>query len=790
MRFFTLLFLSVFFGTPILRAQHDRLAGTIIDAQTKEPIAGAVVRLVGTTTATAADDQGRFSLKNVPQTAELTFSGIGYQETRVAARSTPMRIALTAKVEELQMVVVTASREAQARSEAPVAISRISPQLIQHTKAVSLPELINKTPGVVMPNLGNEQHMMAIRQPFGTSAYYLYLEDGLPVRPMGVFNHNALIEVNMAAISSIEVVRGPVSSLYGPEAVGGAVNFITRRPTGVPVVQAGVQGDGWGFRRVQAGAGGMLTRRLGVFAGGSLTRQRSGWQAQSDFDKVSFNVRAEQKLGSQTQITGALAFNQYHTQTSGSVDSLAYYTRQYSSTTDFTYRDVFALRSRLSLEHRWNGSSETSLTVFQRSNRLKQNPNYSIRWKPGATTATGEINENSFRSLGLTAQHSQRFGWADSRLLTGFLFDQSPNEYYAYQTELQAILRPDKRSVERYLPVRERPDSFLSRYEATIRNAAVYAQYDLVPLTSLRLSVGLRYDRMAFSYTNFLDNSTGTKRYGQLTPKVGATYDFGKGTGLYANLSRGFAPPGLTAVFRKNPTAGAGQPAFYYNLEPAQFTNAEIGGWATLLNRRLNIDWAVYRMRGRNELLNIRQPDNSTDYQSAGRTLHRGIEYNLTYKPNRDWTLRLGGTNALHRFEDFAVSNRQTDAVRNLGGFDMPQAPRWIANAEVTYKPRWMKGLRTALEYQRIGPWYQNGINTVRYEDRGAFGARGVSVLNLRAGYEWKGLEVYANVLNLSNELYAHNATRGNNPTDRTTFTPAAPRTVVLGLQYTFSGKQ
>lgn len=64
-----------------------------------------------------------------------------------------------------------------------------------------------------------------------------------------------------------------------------------------------------------------------------------------------------------------------------------------------------------------------------------------------------------------------------------------------------------------------------------------------------------------------------------------------------------------------------------------------------------------------------------------------------------------------------------------------------------------------------------------------------MSVLNLRAGYVWKGVDLFINVLNLTNERYANAASRGNAPTDRTTFTPAAPRTVTVGIQYNFTGK-
>jgi outer membrane receptor protein involved in Fe transport len=88
-----------------------------------------------------------------------------------------------------------------------------------------------------------------------------------------------------------------------------------------------------------------------------------------------------------------------------------------------------------------------------------------------------------------------------------------------------------------------------------------------------------------------------------------------------------------------------------------------------------------------------------------------------------------------------------------------------------------------------MGSWYQDQINTVKYEDKGVFGVKGISVLNFRAGYQWKGIEVFTNVMNITDELYAFNATRGNASTSKTTFTPAPPRTFVFGVQYNFEGK-
>jgi iron complex outermembrane recepter protein len=766
------------------------VSGQLFDAQTKLPAVGISVQGVGMQTGTTTDAAGRFSF---PTSANrLTIRGIGYETQTIDVPDAPLKLALTPSTADLETVVVTASREAQKRTDAPVAISKLDHQLIETTRPKDIVELLNKVPGVVMTNLNNEQHMMGIRQPMNTtSAYFLYLEDGLPIRPMGVFNHNALIEMNVVGIQSLEVVRGPASSLYGPEAIGGAVNLLMLRPTAVTTAQIGIQADNYGYRRVQMRASGTLGR-LGYAVAAYQARQRDSWQVNSDYDKFSLNARLDYSLSARTKLWASFSNNDYSSQTGGSVDSVAFYSRQYSSTTDFTYRKVYAKRARITLEHAWNDRAQTTLTGYWRDNTVAQNPSFAIRWTPTSTTATGEVNSNQFNSLGVVAQHSQRFGFWDSKVLVGASLDDSPNRYYANLLSLNAQLRPDRRSVERYTIDSFRPDVFLVNYQARLYNVGAWAQAEFSPLSRLRVVLGGRFDQLAFDYTSLPTRtvaaaSGGSKSYNRITPKVGLTYDAGQlgtlGTaGFYANYAQGFVPPALTTLFNPNNVQGL-------DLQPAQFSNYEIGGWLSVLKNRLFLDWAVYQLDGRNEIVSVRLPDNSTQPLSSGQTKHRGVEYGLTYKPTAEWLIRLGGTVASHRFVQFDLSRRATDAVQDVDGREMPVSPQWAGNTEVLYRPRWGKGLRLSAEWQRMSSWYQNQINTVRYDDRGAFGARGISVVNTRIGYDWRGIELFANVLNLTNELYANNATRGNNPTDRTTFTPAAPRMVVMGIQYNFSGK-
>ena len=120
----------------------------------------------------------------------------------------------------------------------------------------------------------------------------------------------------------------------------------------------------------------------------------------------------------------------------------------------------------------------------------------------------------------------------------------------------------------------------------------------------------------------------------------------------------------------------------------------------------------------------------------------------------------------------------------------MPSSPKWITNSEISYKPNFSKGFRISTEWQYLSGWYQNQINTIRYEPTGFLGFKGTSLLNIRTGYTFKGIEIFVNVLNATNELYANAASRGNNVTDRSNFNPGQPRTFVMGLQYSFSGKK
>ncbi|MBO9573825.1 MAG: TonB-dependent receptor plug domain-containing protein, partial [Chitinophagaceae bacterium] len=315
--------------------------------------------------------------------------------TSVAAFSQQKELYDTATKEPLPLeeVIITANRTLQKRTEAPIAIATISKQTIEDTKAQRLDNLLNKVSGVFMVNLGNEQHQMSIRQPMTTKSLFLYMEDGIPIRTTGVYNHNALLEMNLPAAKSIEVIKGPASALYGAEAIGGAVNIITQSAPTFTSGQVSIQANNTGYKRADFQAGTSIGK-WGIIASGYYADKRNGPIEHSDFSKKAISVRTDYRPDENTTWTNTFSLVDYYSDMSGSIDSIKFAQKDYTSLQTFTYRGVNALRFKSMLDHKWSDRSVTNIALLYRNNSVGQNPSYAITSTPDPTKFKGQINDN------------------------------------------------------------------------------------------------------------------------------------------------------------------------------------------------------------------------------------------------------------------------------------------------------------------------------------------------------------------------------------------------------------
>jgi iron complex outermembrane recepter protein len=746
------------------------IKGKIIDALTKEPVNGASVRCTDPdcNCGCITNASGDFAINCKDDCKNVSVSFIGYTAQNIAIADMKEVMALTPSSSLMNEVVISANRgETVKRSQAPIAISQVNTKTIQETKATTIDQLLNKISGVNMVNLGNEQHQMSIRQPMTTKSLFLYLEDGIPIRTTGLYNHNASLEMNMAAVKNIEVIKGPSSSLYGSEAIGGVVNFITVAPTSIPVFKISAQGNNVGYKRTDLQTS-FSKNKWGFAFSGYYADKRNGFMEYSDFHKATLTGKIDYRFSNKTTLTNSATWLNYYSDMPSGVDSAMFATRTFVNPQTFTYRSVDAFRYRSTLTHTWNDNSRTTASIVYRDNTIGQNPAYRIkddyrkvngRWIGQKDVAHGEINASSFNSYAFIAQHKQNLTWKNANIIGGVSIDLSPSTYDA------DYIRIKKDTITKKYVSYQKPDSTLTNYATNIDNYAAFVNFEFSPIKKLRVVASLRYDIFNYNFDNHLNPSAYSgspdtaNQFKKFSPKIGFTYNISNKTGFYANYSEGFVPPQVTEMY-----TGVKVP----HINPSVFYNYEVGGWMEIVKNKLSIDASAYKLNGTNEIISVKLDDGSTENRNAGETSHKGIEFGLNAAPVKAITLRVSGAYSVHRFVDFVEKGN------NYNRNEMSNAPHWIHNAEIWYKPSFVKGLRIGAEWQKVGSYYMDPKNTAKY--------KGYNVLNLRAGYQYKAFEVWLNVLNATDNYYSYISTKSTSYS----YTLAEPRNFNVGLSYDF----
>jgi iron complex outermembrane receptor protein len=637
----------------------------------------------------------------------------------------------------LQTVIVTASKSKEKRIESPIAISVLGQQQIQEAKAVRLDFLLNKVSGVFMPSIGNEQHMMSIRQPVSLKGLYLYLEDGLPIRTSGLFSNNALIEINTASIQQIEVIKGPASALYGAEAIGGVVNFIhAPRPIKNQLsISNHINNNGllksdlaWNKAGSKSGWAVHL----------SQIGQKNGLLEYSDYTKTALSIKRDFTFKKKWTGYQQVQYIQYDGQMSGTVDSLKFQARNYTTQQSFTFRKLDLLRVRQNLSYVWNEAQKTTVNFLYRSNTMDQNPAYLIAASSNPTMFKGQINSNHFDAYVIDLQHQWILEKFKSKFLFGGYMDATQQGLVANYIDIFKDTTLNK--FTKY--TRPAIDSLITNYTTTIYNKAVYVNWIQPIAKGLKVNATLRYDQFDYQFKNKL--TTGTPSANNLftnwAPKIGMTYNQ-QNWGGYLNYSEGFVPPQITEIYNAIRVP---------YLLPQSFSNYEIGSWLRIPNGY--IEWSLYQLNGRNEIVSVRQADGVNLNQNTGQTKHYGIEYQLKYNFSKLFQLNFNGSNAKHLYVNTILKG--TD----ISNKEMVAAPRFFSN--LTLLSQWNSALSSSIEWQHQSGYFMDEINATRYS--------GFDVLNLRVNYKMKKHEFWLQCLNLTDEFYASMAAknfsvRGNN---------------------------
>lgn len=299
---------------PNLTAQNSSINGNVVNSETNETLPGVSVVVKNTTIGTTTNNSGEFIL-NIPfhDTTTIVFSFMGFEtleKTIMVGNKNHLRIKLKPSAIALDEVVVVTAKNRLTSFEQTTPVSIVSEQNITESSSQNIADIITREPSVSLVGQGYHR-APSIRGLARKRVVVMVDGDRISSErnpgPPGTF-------VNPLDIKNIEILRGPYSTLYGSDAIGGVVNIITKDYT-EPLTNKYVGGSfNSNYRSVSNGynanllANSKITDKLFIHLTGGKRKADSYKDAHgkevmgTNFDENSFTAKLTYKPGQHHKI--------------------------------------------------------------------------------------------------------------------------------------------------------------------------------------------------------------------------------------------------------------------------------------------------------------------------------------------------------------------------------------------------------------------------------------------------------------------------------------------------------
>lgn len=691
----------------------------------------------------------------------------------IAALCTP---AFADDAAELDRVVVVGTKERAATQ--PGSAQVLDQADLESARVLSVGEALRKVPGVVV----RDEEGFGLRPNIGIrglnptrSTKVLLLEDGLPFAFAPYGDNASYFHPPIERYERIEVLKGTGMLRFGPQTIGGVINYITPEPPQAfeGEIDAAVGNEGYRRLRVALGAGG---HRFDAMA-----KEGDGARDNQSLRQGDFNYKFSTRLGDAQSLTLRATYLREDSQVT------------YSGLTDAEYR-AFGARYNPFKNDRFDlerfGASATWGLALGDSASLSANAYYyefHRDWgRQSSSTTDGQCGA-AFTNARLAGQvvnvdacNSRQMR---NRDFTTWGIEPRLRATYtlgAVQGELEAGVRLHRERQARLQLNGASPTATTGTLvEHNLRDVAAWSAFVENRFDFGRLAIipAIRFESMEFTRENRLGaGARGAERISEWIPGIGATFEASPGVQVFAGVHEGFAPPRVEDLIGNTGTVVA--------VDAERSRNAELGVRGRL-GRVFSYEVAAFDNDFDNQIAVGSIASGSTPL-AQGQARYRGLEAaaRATFEaagPGQPY-VQLAYT-ALPVAEQSSalvrVDNGQAVAG-SAAGRRMPYAPRHTGSLRVGYV---VGGWDMAVESVYTSRQFADFANTASapINGNGQVGALDATTLvNLAVNYAVgeSGWTVYGTVKNATDRTYIADRTRG--------ILPGAGRQVVLGASYRF----
>ena len=633
----------------------------------------------------------------------------------------------------LDPITISVSRIERRLSEVSSSVNIISKKEIEDSNAKSVPDLLRNIEGVYMydsSGVGTSGRINMRGFWGGMSTHQLILIDGIPQNK----GKDKLVDwdlIPLDNIERIEIIRGPVSALYGDNALSGVVNIITQKPSLLPELRVAGSCGTFNTQHYMASTSGVL-RNIGYYLGiGS--KLTDGFRRHGDYENVYLNGKLNLLNDGMQELK--LSFD-YHEKENGAYPWALTETqveedrRQARPGSENDMSDAQKMNLGLDYHRDINDMSNVLGRFYY---KYDGEESFYTSGSSGDSTKEQLEDENAY-GLFLRLNTNPEFLGMEHSFTAGIDLERSDFDYeeYAAPYQIRGNIQDD--------------------YKVERNGIGPYFQDEIKLLKPFKVIAGMRYDFVEFDFTDNADGDNSKERdMSKITPRCGLVYTYKEASNLFANYAQAFRTPTIGQMFTYGSVANP-------DLDPEEAINYEVGIRHQFTDY-LKANASAYWMKLDNE---IWYDFATSQYNNYGKTSHRGLETGVDFKVHE----------RLKSFVNYSYTKAKNENGDYEGNY-LTNIPVHKGSLGVGYETSF--GLKTNVIVTKVGSSYLDSANDDKLS--------GYTSVDMKIDYEHDWFTVFLAIDNLSDERYN---SYGYKSFGTKYFNPAPGRTFTFGTKANF----